>query len=134
LNPSKGVLIRLIAGSYGDARGPVTEIAADPTYMDVAVHGGDRFVYDIPVGHNAFAYIFNGGGELCGTTIESTRLAVLSGGGKLEVNGGLLGVRFLLVAGKPLNEPIARYGPIVMNTTEEIRQTLRELKDGTFIR
>jgi len=58
----------------------------------------------------------------------------LSGGGKLEVNGGLLGVRFLLVAGKPLNEPIARYGPIVMNTTEEIRQTLRELKDGTFIR
>jgi hypothetical protein len=134
LNPSKGVLIRLIAGSYGDARGPVTEIAADPTYMDVALHGGDRFVNDIPVGHNPFAYIFNGGGELCGTTIESTRLAVLSGGGKLEVNGGLLGVRFLLVAGKPLNEPIARYGPIVMNTTEEIRQTLRELKDGTFIR
>lgn len=134
LNPSKGVLIRLIAGSYGDTRGPVTEIAADPTYMDVAVHGGDRFEYEIPAGHNAFAYVFNGGGDFCGTSIEATRLAVLSGGGKFEVSGGLLGVRFLLVAGKPLNEPIARYGPIVMNTTEEIRQTLRELRDGTFIR
>jgi hypothetical protein len=134
LNPSKGVLIRLIAGSYGDARGPVTEIAADPIYMDVAVHGGDRFEYDIPAGHNAFAYVFNGGGEFCGTQVESTRLAVLSSGGKFEVSGGLLGVRFLLVAGKPLNEPIARYGPIVMNTTEELRQTLRELRDGTFIR
>jgi hypothetical protein len=134
LNPSKGVLIRLIAGNYGDARGPVTEIAADPIYMDVAVHGGDRFEYDIPAGHNAFAYVFNGGGEFCGTQVESTRLAVLSSGGKFEVSGGLLGVRFLLVAGKPLNEPIARYGPIVMNTTEELRQTLRELRDGTFIR
>lgn len=134
LNPTKGVLIRLIAGTYGDARGPVTEIAADPTYMDVAVHGGDRFEYDIPTGHNAFAYIFNGGGEFCGKQVESTRLVVLSGGGKFEVTGGLLGVRFLLVAGKPLNEPIARYGPIVMNTNEEIRQTLRELREGTFIR
>lgn len=134
LNPSKGVLIRLIAGSYGNTRGPVTEIAADPIYMDVAVHGGDHFEYDIPSGHNAFAYVFNGDGEFCRTRVESTRLAVLSGGRKFEVSGGLTGTRFLLVAGKPLNEPIARYGPIVMNTTEEIRQTLSELRDGTFIR
>ena len=134
LNPVKGVLIRLIAGTYGDVRGPVTEIAADPIYMDVAVHGGDRFEYVIPPDHNAFVYVFNGGGEFCGTQVDETRLAVLGDGAKLEVTGGLLGVRFLLVAGKPMNEPIARYGPIVMNTTDEIKQTLRELRDGTFIR
>ncbi len=134
LNPVKGVLIRLIAGTYGEARGPITEIAADPIYMDVAVHGGDRFEYDIPAGHNAFVYVFNGGGNFCGTGVEATRLAVFTDGDRIEVTGGLLGVRFLLVAGKPLNEPIARYGPIVMNTTEEIRQTLREIRDGTFIR
>lgn len=134
LNPVKGVLIRLIAGTYGDVRAPVTEIAADPIYMDVAVHGGDRFDYVIPSDHNAFVYVFNGGGEFCGTQVDATRLAVLGDGEKLEVTGGLLGVRFLLVAGKPMNEPIARYGPIVMNTTDEIKQTLRELRDGTFIR
>ncbi len=134
LNPVKGVLIRLIAGTYGDVRAPVTEIAVDPLYMDVAVQGGDRFEYIIPSDHNAFVYVFNGGGEFCGTQVDATRLAVLGEGAKLEVTGGLLGVRFLLVAGKPLNEPIVRYGPIVMNTTDEIKQTLREIRDGTFIR
>lgn len=134
LNPVKGVLIRLIAGAYGEARGPITDIAADPVYMDVAVHGGDRFELAIPADHNAFVYVFNGGGNFCGTQLDATRLAVLGDGESFEVTAGLLGVRFLLVAGKPLNEPMARYGPIVMNTTDEIRQTLREIRDGTFIR
>jgi hypothetical protein len=134
INPSKGVAIRLIAGKYGDVTGPVTEIYADPTYMDVAVDGGDRFEYDIPSDKNAFVYVFKGGGDFNGTTLEATRLAMLGDGDRLEVTGGLFGVRFLLVAGKPLNEPMVRYGPIVMNTTEEIHQALRELRDGTFIR
>jgi len=134
LNPVKGVLIRLIAGSYGSARGLITDIAADPVYMDVAVHGGDRFELDIPTDQNAFVYVFNGGGNFCGTQVDATRLAVLGNGEGFEVTAGLLGVRFLLVAGRPLNEPMARYGPIVMNTPDEIRQTLREIRDGTFIR
>jgi hypothetical protein len=78
--------------------------------------------------------VFNGGGNFCGTQVDATRLAVLSNGEGFEVTAGLLGVRFLLVAGKPLNEPMARYGPIVMNTPDEIRQTLREIRDGAFIR
>jgi redox-sensitive bicupin YhaK (pirin superfamily) len=134
LNPVKGVAIRLIAGSYGESSGPVTEIAADPLYMDVAVDGGDVFDFDIPSGHNAFMYVFKGDGDFCGTHITETRLAVLGDGERISVTGGLLGTRFLLVAGKPLGEPIVRYGPIVMNTEEEIHQTLRELRNGTFIR
>ena len=134
LNPVKGVAIRLIAGSYGESSGPVTEIAADPLYMDVAVDGGDVFDFDIPSGHNAFMYVFKGDGDFCGTHITETRLAVLGDGERISVTGGLLGTRFLLVAGKPLGEPIVRYGPIVMNTEEEIHQTLRELRNGTFIK
>lgn len=134
MNPTNGVTIRLIAGRFGDVTGPVTDIAADPLYMDVTVYGGDKFELDIPGGHNAFIYVFNGGGNFCGTEVEATRLLVLGEGERIEVIGGLLGVRFLLVAGKPFNEPIVRYGPIVMNTEEEIHQTLRELRNGTFIR
>lgn len=134
MNPTNGVTIRLIAGSYGNVTGPVTDIEADPLYMDVTVYGGDKFNLDIPSGHNAFIYVFNGGGDFCGTEVEATRLLVLGDGERVEVIGGLTGTRFLLVAGKPFNEPIVRYGPIVMNTEEEIRQTLRELRDGTFIR
>jgi len=133
LNPEKGVAIRLITGRYGDAAGPVTEIAVDPLYMDVAVDSGDSFEYDLPEEHNAFLYVFRGGGEFCGLTTEATRLLILGQGGGVCVKAGLLGTRFLLVAGKPLNEPIVRYGPIVMNTVDEIKQTLREIRDGTFI-
>ncbi|HNR01858.1 MAG TPA: pirin family protein [Anaerolineaceae bacterium] len=133
LNPEKGVAIRLIAGRYGDAAGPVTEIAVDPLYMDVAVDSGDSFEYDLPEEHNAFLYVFRGGGDFCGLTTEATRLLILGQGGGVCVKAGLLGTRFLLVAGKPLNEPIVRYGPIVMNTVDEIKQTLREIRDGTFI-
>ena len=134
LNPDKGVAVRLIAGRYAEVEGPVTGIAAEPLYMDVAVDGGDEFMHSIPKGHNAFIYVFKGGGEFCGTTSEATRLLVLGDGKEINVKGGLFGTRFLLVAGKPLGEPIVRYGPIVMNTAEEIHQTLRELRDGTFIR
>ncbi len=134
LNPDKGVAVRLIAGRYTEVEGPFTGIAAEPLYLDVAVDGGDEFMHSIPKGHNAFIYVFKGGGEFCGTTSEATRLLVLGDGEGINVKGGLFGTRFLLVAGKPLNEPIVRYGPIVMNTAEEIQQTLRELRDGTFIR
>lgn len=133
LNPEKGVAIRLIAGQYGDSVGPVSGIAVDPLYLDVAVDSGDTFEHDIPEGHNAFIYVFRGGGDFCGATIAATKLLVLGQGGGICVKAGLLGTRFLLVAGKPLNEPIVRYGPIVMNTVEEIKGTLREIRDGTFI-
>lgn len=134
LNPGKDVAIRLIAGRYGEAVGPVTGVAVDPLYMDVAVDSGNTFEHDIPEGYNAFIYVFRGGGDFCGVTTEATTLLVLGEGGGICVKAGFLGARFLLVAGKPLNEPIARYGPIVMNTVDEIKQALREIRDGTFIK
>ena len=133
LNPVKGVVVRLIAGKYHEKAGPVTEIAVDPLYLDVAVDGGDVFEHELPEGHNAFIYVFRGGGEFCNTPVETTCLLVLGEGARIKVTAGLLGTRFLLVAGKPLDEPIVRYGPIVMNTAEEIHQALRELRNGTFI-
>ena len=133
LNPVKGVAIRLIAGKYGDQTGPVSGISVDPTYMDVAVDCGDTFELDLPTEHNAFLYIFKGGGLFSNTPVDATHLVVLGEGEKITVIGGLQGTRFLLAAGRPLREPMVRYGPIVMNTVDEINQALRDLRDGTFI-
>ena len=132
--PKKGIAIRLIAGSFGDTRGPVTEIAADPVYMDVAVDAGALFDHQIESDHTALAYVFKGGGDFCGTAVEATKLVVFGEGDKLEISGGLTGTRFLLISGKPLGEPIARYGPFVMNTPEEIEQALRDIRNGTFVK
>ncbi len=134
LNPMKGVTIRPIAGKVGDVSGPVTEIPADPIFLDVCVYTGDVFDFAIPSGHTAFAYVFQGGGDYCGTVVEATRLVVFGEGERIVVRGGLLNTRFILAAGKPLGEPVARFGPFVMNTNEEIEQTLREIRNGTFIK
>jgi hypothetical protein len=134
LNPMKGVTIRPIVGKVGDVSGPATEIAADPIFMDICVYTGDVFDFTIPAGHTAFAYVFQGGGDYCGTVVEATRLVVFGDGERIVVRGGLLNTRFILAAGKPLGEPVARFGPFVMNTSEEIEQTLREIRNGTFIK
>lgn len=129
-----GIEVKVIAGEYAGVHGPVTEIAADPTYLDVKLENGARFAQTIPADHTAFAYLFEGDAEFAGKTLEATRLVVLGDGNLVEVTAGSKGARFLLVSGKPLGEPIARYGPFVMNTEEEIRQALHDLRDGTFIR
>ena len=134
-----GSLIRLIAGKAGDISGPVKEIAADPIYMDVTVPPRSTFRQPIQKGHNAFAYVFDGRGHFGGTNqadavkLEGPSLAILSDGDVLNVFTGNDPVRFLLVSGKPLNEPVARYGPFVMNTKEEIQQALDDLRHGTFV-
>lgn len=134
-----GTRIRLIAGSVNGIRGPVTEIAADPTYLDVTVPAECSFSQRIEMGHNAFAYVFEGEGEFGaladggGKTVSSTKLVVFSNGDSVTIHTKSQPVRFLLVSGKPLNEPIARYGPFVMNTKEEIEQALKDLQNGTFV-
>lgn len=135
-----GVTIRVIAGEVGDMRGAVTDIAADPTYLDITLPANVTFRRSVPRGHAAFAYLFEGTGtfgmtgESDGVAASAAKLLVLEDGDSLAVRAGENGARFLLVSGQPLNEPIARYGPFVMNTREEIEQTLRELREGTFIR
>jgi redox-sensitive bicupin YhaK (pirin superfamily) len=134
-----GARIRVITGTIGEVQGPVTGIAAAPIYMDVFVPAHASFSQPIERGHTAFAYVFEGEAKFAGddkedgTMISHLRLVVLGDGDWLKVTTGEIPVRFLLVSGKPLNEPIARYGPFVMNTQDEIKQTLYELRMGTFV-
>ena len=127
--------IRIIAGSVDGVSGPVSGIAADPTYLDVSIAPHATFVQPIARGHTAFTYVFDGEarfGAKDQTVITEPRLVVWEDGDTIDINTGKSPVRFLLVSGKPLGEPIARYGPFVMNTREEIEQTLREIRNGTF--
>ena len=124
--------IRVISGTVDGVSGPVTGIAADPIYLDVSVPSRTSFAQPISRGHSAFAYVFEGEANFAGKIVPNPRLVVLGDGDFVEVTTADSPVRFLLVSGKPLGEPIARYGPFVMNTKEEIEQTLRELQQGTF--
>jgi hypothetical protein len=133
LSPEEGVHIRLVAGQVIGTIGPVTEIAADPTYMDVTLDSGCRFEHPIHRGHTAFAYLFEGQGNFAGSEIDATHLIVLGDGDFLQVTAGASGARFVVASGLPLGESIARYGPFVMNTRQEIEQALRDLREGTFV-
>ena len=131
----RGASVRVIAGTVDGATGPITGIVAEPSYLDVALAGEGSLVLPIPPGHSAFAYLFDGEarfGATERTLVTAPRLIVWGDGGSVEVHAEKNPTRFLLVSGKPLNEPIARYGPFVMNTPQEIQQTLRELQQGTF--
>ena len=134
-----GEKIRVISGTVAGIAGPVTDIAANPVYLDVSIPAHTSFRHPIERGHAAFAYVFEGearfaGGEKeDGTKVTHPKLVVLGDGDYVQVATDETPVRFLLVSGKPLHEPIARYGPFVMNTEEEIEQTLRELQEGTFV-
>jgi redox-sensitive bicupin YhaK (pirin superfamily) len=132
-----GIRIRVVAGAVDGVTGAVREIYAEPEYLDVSMPPQRTFVQPVPHGHTALAYVFEGEVELGGNDgaerVAATRLAVLGDGDVVRARTGERPGRFLLLSGKPLGEPIARYGPFVMNTAEEIRETLRELRDGSFI-
>jgi quercetin 2,3-dioxygenase len=129
-----GVTIRLVAGEIDGIRGPVTEISAAPLYMDVELSAGSRFSLPIPNSHTAVAYAFSGVGEFSNQAVESVSMVVFNNDGdQIEVKSEA-GVRFMLISGEPFKEPIVPYGPFVMNTKEEIEETIRELRNGTFIK
>lgn len=139
IEDKEGTRIRVVAGRVGDTRGAVTEIAADPTYLDVLVPPGSSYRAPLERGHTAFAYLFAGSATFPGpgkekVTIRAPQLVVLEDGDEVQVTTGAESARFLLVSGKPLHEPIARYGPFVMNTRAEIEQTLEDLRRGTFVK
>jgi len=132
-----GVRVRVVAGVAEGVRGPVTEIAADPEYLDVVVPGGAEFVQPIPRGHAALAYLFEGAATFDGegtAPVAAARMVVFSDGDHVRASAAEgAHARFLLISGKPLGEPIARYGPFVMNTRREIEQALEDLRAGTFV-
>jgi redox-sensitive bicupin YhaK (pirin superfamily) len=147
-----GATIRIVAGEVDGIRGPVTEITAAPLYMDVKLAPASRFILPIPSGHTVLAYVFNGAGEFgsdpstalrqaqdnsSGQAVESVSMVVFNDdGNQIEVKSDAAGrgVQFMLIAGAPFKEPIVPYGPFVMNTVEEIQQTIQELRNGTFIK
>jgi hypothetical protein len=145
LRRDNGTLIRVVAGEVDGVRGAVTEIYAEPEYLDVALPAGASITQPVPRGHAAFAYAFEGEGQfgvgcdlgyrgdLDGELLTAPRLAVFGDGDEVRVEARGHAVRFLLVSGRPLGEPIARYGPFVMNTREELQLALRDLQADTFV-
>jgi len=132
------VRTRIIAGTVNGVRGAVSEIAADPSYLDVSMPAGTSFEQPVERGHSVFAYVFDGAARFgtdenqTGHNVPATRLVVFKDGDVVRVETDDKPVRFLLVSGKPLEEPMARYGPFVMNTEEEIYHTIQEIRSGNF--
>lgn len=140
-----GTSVRVVCGSFWGQSGPVEGIAAEPVYIDVSVPPGKRRVLPVETTRHAFAYVFAGGGKFAnasepgpvttdGVAAANHSLVLFDRGDEVTVEAGPEGMRFLLVSGKPLGEPVAWHGPIVMNTQEELRQAFAELQKGTFLR
>jgi redox-sensitive bicupin YhaK (pirin superfamily) len=150
-----GTRARIVCGEFWGKRGPVEGVAADPRYLDISVPPGKRKRLPVETTRHAFAYVFEGSATFSGAsepfgvlteketasgeTLVRERtgnrsLVVFDSGDEIEVQAGDEGVRFLLVSGKPIEEPVAWYGPIVMNTRAELELAVKELNDGTFIK
>jgi redox-sensitive bicupin YhaK (pirin superfamily) len=127
---STGARVRVIAGSHRGVRGPVQAEATEPLYLDVSLKGDQKFEAPVPEGHNAFVYVYEGSIDIGGRAVVRGELAVLRGGDTVAASAGDAGARFILVAGRPLEEPVARYGPFVMNRPEEIQQAIRDFTEG----
>jgi len=132
-----GVRVRVLAGRFGDTAGPVSGIAVEPLYLDIELAAGARSVAAIPAGHNAFAYVYAGAAELgpagAAQRVERGGLALLErDGDALLITAGSEPTRLILVAGKPLNEPVAKYGPFVMNTPQQIAEAIQDYQSGKF--
>jgi quercetin 2,3-dioxygenase len=150
-----GTRVRVVCGDFWGKRGPVEGVAADPRYLDIWVPPGKRKTLKVEVERHAFAYVFEGSGNFraasapFGVLTEKTdgvneilvrertgnrSLVLFDSGDEITVQAGEEGIRFILISGKPIKEPVAWYGPIVMNSQAELQQAFTELKQGTFIR
>ena len=148
-----GSEVRIVCGAYRGIRGPVDDVAAKPVYLDVSVPPGKRKTLPVETTNNAFAYVFAGEGRFCNASsplavpteasrwsdvrppsaVEDRMLVLFDRGDEVEVQAGEQGLRFLLVSGQPLEEPVAWYGPVVMNTQDELRHAFEQLDAGTFL-
>jgi len=150
-----GTRVRVVCGDFWGKKGPVDGVAADPRYLDVWVPPGKKKTLPVELERHAFAYIFEGSGSFAGASkpfgvltekeidgqevqireqTGNRSLVLFDSGDEVTVQAGEQGVRFLLVSGKPIKEPVAWHGPIVMNTQAELQQAVTELRNGTFIR
>ena len=149
-----GSEVRVVCGSYRGTRGPVDDVAAKPVYLDVSIPAGKRKTLKVETTSHAFAYVLAGAGKFCNASeplavptepaswadakppsdADNRTLVLFDPGDEVEVQAGDEGVRFLLISGQPLEEPVAWYGPVVMNTQEELRHAFEQLQEGTFLR
>jgi redox-sensitive bicupin YhaK (pirin superfamily) len=144
-----GTSVRVVCGDFWGKQGPVDGVAANPRYLDIFVPPGLKKHLKVETSRNAFAYVFDGSGTFRDASdprtvpteegfaprdVSDHSLVLFDRGDEVVVSAGEHGIRFLLVSGEPIQEPVAWYGPIVMNTKEELRQAWAELRDGTFIR
>lgn len=128
-----GIRVRVIAGASHGIAGAVQRPDTEPLYLDVHLPAGRRFVQPIAAGHNAFTYTYRGSVNIAGTTVSDRHMAILANNGAGEVCiEASEDARVLIIAGQPLKEPIAQYGPFVMNTTEQIHQAMRDYEAGKF--
>jgi redox-sensitive bicupin YhaK (pirin superfamily) len=154
ISVENGVTIRIICGRIGDTKGPVTDVVTDPEYFDVTVPDHSIFIHRTRPGHTVFAYVIEGEGYFCreknpftyemeganyfdmerNPAIGNHSLVVFDDGEQIVISTEGKKVRFLLVSGKPIHEPVAWYGPIVMNTQEELQVAFDEYRRGTFIK
>ncbi|MER3546210.1 MAG: quercetin 2,3-dioxygenase [Rhodanobacteraceae bacterium] len=133
VEPATGVRVRVVAGEMFDVLGPVAGAATEPVYLDLALQPSARISIPLPENHNAFAYVFEGDSVRLGEEeLARGELAVLSPGDWVELVANEKPARVLVVAGKPLNEPVVKYGPFVMNTPEQIVQAIRDFQTGNF--
>lgn len=132
-----GAEVRVVAGTHGSAEGPVRGIPVDPTYLDVRLTPGETFERTTHPGYTVFAHAIEGGGVSPGDDprpVAPGETVLFGPGGSVRLRAGEGGMRFLLVSGRPLHEPVAWYGPIVMNTQSQLADAVRELRDGSFVR
>jgi quercetin 2,3-dioxygenase len=130
----ESVRVKVIAGALGEVRGPIDGIATEPVLLDLALPMGGRFAMPLPAGHNVFLYVFDGEAAVgeAATVVPRGSIAVLGDGDGVAVSAPKGAARVLLAAGRPLNEPVARYGPFVMNTEQQLREALRDYQLGRF--
>ncbi len=134
---SGGAAIKIVAGEVAGVVGPVRDVAIQPEYLDVSVPANGSFLHATPRGHTVFAYVIGGSGYLDAArdrAIGDRHLVLFGDGDQVEASTAGEALRFLLISGKPIREPIAWQGPIVMNTAQELRTAFRELEQGTFIK
>ena len=133
ITPAPGVQVRVLAGALGDIEGPVRAVATAPVYLDITLQPSTQFSVPLPREHAAFAYVFEGETAIGdATAVQRGQLAVLDSGDSVTLTAGKSGARMILVAGQPLREPVAKYGPFVMNTQREIVQAVEDFRAGKF--
>ena len=137
VSPSDKVTIKIICGTVDGVTGPIQEIVTDPEYLDVTIAPDTCYEHPVKAGHTAFSYIVDGEGIFdvkSGQAIGAETVVLFDGGDRVRVATEHAPVRFLLVSGRPIKEPVAWAGPIVMNSRQELERAFAELRDGTFVK